>query len=180
MNNRQLIGATSGVFVLGAVAFAPSLQALPALATLVGCAGVLAIVWTSRGDEAFLAEAIDFRFWAGCLLASLLILVVGGEGHFLHATNDWLIRDAILADVALRGLPAIYNYEGVDYLLRAPLGMYMLPGLAGRFLGLFPAHLFMLAQNATLAVKFAQAQAITQDTAIRNLLCTRASSSAGP
>lgn len=31
----------------------------------------------------------------------------------------------------------------------------------------------MLAQNATLAVKFAQAQAITQDTAIRNLLCTR-------
>src|SRR5271155_2476823 len=31
----------------------------------------------------------------------------------------------------------------------------------------------MLAQNATLAVKFAQAQALTQDTAIRNLLCTR-------
>ena len=35
----------------------------------------------------------------------------------------------------------------------------------------------MLAQNATLAVKFAQAQAITQDTAIRNLLSTRATSS---
>jgi len=34
----------------------------------------------------------------------------------------------------------------------------------------------MLAQNATLAVKFAQAQALTQDTAIRNLLSTRASS----
>lgn len=33
----------------------------------------------------------------------------------------------------------------------------------------------MLAQNATLAVKFAQGQAITQDTAIRNLLCTRLS-----
>jgi len=33
----------------------------------------------------------------------------------------------------------------------------------------------MLAQNATLAVKFAQAQALTQDTAIRNLLSTRAS-----
>jgi N4-gp56 family major capsid protein len=30
-----------------------------------------------------------------------------------------------------------------------------------------------LAQNATLAVKFAQAQALTQDTAIRNLLSTR-------
>lgn len=39
-----------------------------------------------------------------------------------------------------------------------------------------PYYSGMLAQNATLAVKFAQAQAITQDTAIRNLLCTRAAS----
>ena len=37
-----------------------------------------------------------------------------------------------------------------------------------------PAFSGMLMQNCTLAVKFAQAQAITQDTAIRNLLCTRA------
>jgi N4-gp56 family major capsid protein len=36
-----------------------------------------------------------------------------------------------------------------------------------------PYYSGMLAQNATLAVKFAQAQAITQDTAIRNLACTR-------
>ena len=40
-----------------------------------------------------------------------------------------------------------------------------------------PYYSGMLAQNATLAVKFAQAQAITQDTAIRNLLCTRLSGS---
>jgi hypothetical protein len=33
----------------------------------------------------------------------------------------------------------------------------------------------MLAQNCTLAIKFAQAQALTQDTAIRNLLSTRLS-----
>ena len=39
-----------------------------------------------------------------------------------------------------------------------------------------PYYSGMLAQNATLAVKFAQAQAITQDTAIRNLLCTRSGS----
>jgi len=39
-----------------------------------------------------------------------------------------------------------------------------------------PYYSGMLAQNATLAVKFAQAQALTQDTAIRNLLCTRLSS----
>ncbi len=38
-----------------------------------------------------------------------------------------------------------------------------------------PYYSGMLAQNATLAVKFAQAQALTQDTAVRNLLCTRLS-----
>ena len=38
-----------------------------------------------------------------------------------------------------------------------------------------PYYSGMLAQNATLAVKFAQAQAITQDTAIRNVLATRLS-----
>lgn len=38
-----------------------------------------------------------------------------------------------------------------------------------------PYYSGMLAQNATLAVKFAQAQAITQDTAIRNVTSTRLS-----
>jgi len=38
-----------------------------------------------------------------------------------------------------------------------------------------PYYSGMLAQNATLAVKFAQAQALTQDTAIRNLMSTRLS-----
>jgi hypothetical protein len=38
-----------------------------------------------------------------------------------------------------------------------------------------PYYSGMLAQNATLAIKFAQAQAVTQDTGIRNVLCTRIS-----
>lgn len=38
-----------------------------------------------------------------------------------------------------------------------------------------PMYSGMLAQNATLAVKFAQSQALTQDTAIRNVLSTRLS-----
>ncbi len=43
-----------------------------------------------------------------------------------------------------------------------------------------PYYSGMLAQNATLAVKFAQSQAITQDTAIRQLLCTRAGNAINP
>lgn len=38
-----------------------------------------------------------------------------------------------------------------------------------------PEYSGMLMQNITLAVRFSQAQAITQDTAVRNLLCTRLS-----
>jgi N4-gp56 family major capsid protein len=37
-----------------------------------------------------------------------------------------------------------------------------------------PYYSGYLAQNATLAIKFPQSQALTQDTAIRNLLCTSA------
>jgi N4-gp56 family major capsid protein len=43
-----------------------------------------------------------------------------------------------------------------------------------------PYYSGMLAQNATIAVKFAQAQALTQDTAIRNVLSTRLSTLGGP
>lgn len=46
-------------------------------------------------------------------------------------------------------------------------------GFSMRLIYRDPYYSGMLAQNATLAVKFAQAQAATQDTAIRNLLCTR-------
>ena len=42
-----------------------------------------------------------------------------------------------------------------------------------------PYYSGMLAQNATLAVKFAQAQALTQDTAIRNLLSTKSTTVIG-
>jgi hypothetical protein len=43
-----------------------------------------------------------------------------------------------------------------------------------------PYYSGMLAQNATLAVKFSQAQAITQDTAIRIVTSTRLSALGGP
>jgi hypothetical protein len=42
-----------------------------------------------------------------------------------------------------------------------------------------PYYSGMLAQNATLAVKFAQAQGLTQDTAIRNSSCTRSGNVGG-
>lgn len=42
-----------------------------------------------------------------------------------------------------------------------------------------PTFSGILAQNATVGVKFAQAQALTQDTAVRNLACTKATNYSG-
>jgi hypothetical protein len=52
-------------------------------------------------------------------------------------------------------------------------------GYSMRLLYRDPSFSGMLEQNATLAVKFSQAQAITQDTAIRNLQCTRSGNAGG-
>ncbi len=152
MNHRHLIAATSGVFILSDAVFALSLQPLTAIAVIAGCVGALAIIATARGGDSdgFLAARVDARFFLGCLAASLIIFVLGGEGHFFYAVGDWLIRDAALADVARTGVATVYAYEGHDYALRAPLGMYLLPGLVWKAAGLFGAHLAMLAQNTGL------------------------------
>ena len=71
--------------------------------------------------------------------------------------------------VSAKGNDVYYNYvvgkQGVTHINQ--------DGYSMNLIYRDPYYSGMLAQNATLAVKFAQAQAITQDTAIRNLLCTR-------
>ncbi len=49
--------------------------------------------------------------------------LLGGEGHFFHATSDWLFRDAVLIDLARQPWPATYRFHDQNWLLRAPLGM---------------------------------------------------------
>ena len=152
MNHRHLIAATSGVYLLGNAMFAAALAPIPAIAVWIGCAGAFWLVWTAKSEDrdSFLDAPIDARLFGSCLLAALAILILGGEGHFFHAVNDWLIRDATLTDIVHRGVLAAYQFEGRDYALRAPIGMYVVPALAGQWTSLFGAHLAMVAQNAVL------------------------------
>lgn len=74
--------------------------------------------------------------------------------------------------------------KGADVYYNTVLGKQALTHIAqdGYSMNLIyrdPYYSGMLAQNATLAVKFAQAQALTQDTAIRNVLSTRYYSNLG-
>jgi hypothetical protein len=69
----------------------------------------------------------------GCaILISLTIFLLGGEGRFFFANADWQIRDAILNDMSSLPWPFAYALDGKAAILRAPLGMYLLPSMAGK------------------------------------------------
>lgn len=148
VSNFHLFFAAALVFLLPNAIFATALRPAAAAPVLLGCAACVAILWRPRRANVFLAAPIDAARFSLCLAFGVVFCMLGGEGHFFYATMDWLIRDAVLADLVDNGLAVVYRYEGQDYLLRAPLGMYMIPAMAGRLWGLYGAHLALLAQNS--------------------------------
>lgn len=112
---------------------------------LVGAiASAAAIYWGTKpqGGGAFTTRQV-----AACAALALAIMLLGGEGRFFYANFDWQIRDAVLRDMVLNPWPFAY---GGDQLLRAPIGMYLLPALGGKALGLRAAELVLLLQNTGL------------------------------
>lgn len=151
-SNVVLLRLGAALFIVPCVLFAFGLGPIAATALLAGCALGGWVIWRGgvEKDGAFLAETIDVPTFAGCTALAIALCLLGGEAHLLYTNQDWLIRDAVLADLVNHGFPVFYRYADQDYLLRAPLGMYMTPALVGRMLGLRAAHLALLAQNAAL------------------------------
>lgn len=79
--------------------------------------------------------------------AALILCILGGQGHFLYANPDWVTRYAVLGDLVRQPWPVVYRVADADWLLRAPLGMYLVPALIGKGLGLVAADVALLAQN---------------------------------
>lgn len=78
-----------------------------------------------------------------------MLLLLGGEGRLFYAPTDWQVRGAVLRDLTLYPWPFVYGVHAEPDLLRAPLGMYLLPAMAGKWLGgPRAAELALLAQNA--------------------------------
>lgn len=91
------------------------------------------------------------RFDAGmaalCFGISALLCLLGGELHLFSPTFDWMVRDAVLHDLVIEPWPVHYEIAGRDFLLRAPLGMYLLPAAVGKIFGLIAAHYVLFLQN---------------------------------
>jgi hypothetical protein len=72
--------------------------------------------------------------WRAIALAGLIatiLFALGGQGRFFYANVDWQIRDAILADMTGHSWPFAYPVDGEAAILRAPIGLYLLPALIG-------------------------------------------------
>ena len=152
LTNQALVVCASLVLFLPSAVFAAGLRTVPGLAVLAGCCGALALIARrpTNDRDGLLAARLDLPKLIGCLAIAVAILLLGGETHLFYATSDWLIRDAVLSDLVNHGFPLAYQIDGSDYILRAPLGMYLVPALVGGAIGLKAAHIALLLQNAAL------------------------------
>lgn len=137
-----LVGAPNLVFLATHLA-----NPFLAVVTVAGAGLSLALV---AADIHRTEKALDPILLLACSVVALGLMVLGGQGHLAYANTDWLIRDAVLVDLVAQPWPVGYWYQGEATVLRAPLGMYLLPATAGKRLGLGWAHGCLLAQNTML------------------------------
>ena len=150
--NRLLLAVPVVLFALPNILQASAFRPLPALLVVLGTCASLAIIMGRQGSVHTILDApLNAAAWALCLVAALGLMLLGGQVHLFYANPDWLIRDAVLADLVRNPQPVVYRIADESYFLRAPLGFYLLPALAGRIAGNIElAHAIMLAQSTIL------------------------------
>ncbi|MEK4034999.1 hypothetical protein WOC76_08745 [Methylocystis sp. IM3] len=153
MKNWHVVASAVCFTSASSVLLASSFSLLPALLVLGGVAAVN-ILFAGGNFGAALQRPVEWRWLATCAAVALLLTLLGGEGHLFFSKDDWLGRDAVLADLVGRSMPVLYHHEGGDFILRAPLGMYLFPAAIGRIAGLPAAHLAMAAQTTGLLSTF--------------------------
>lgn len=126
-----LVAILLGLFAIDNILLLQFLGTSPLAVVLLIVPVCAAFAWLIRG-RASNAVHIPLTVIAVSFLISLLLFALGGEGRFFYANADWQIRDAILNDMASLPWPFAYALDGQTAVLRAPLGMYLLPSLVGK------------------------------------------------
>lgn len=88
--------------------------------------------------------------WLICIGVATMLLLLGGEGRFFYANIDWQVRFAVLRDMSINPWPFVYTARGEAELLRAPVGMFLIPALAAKALGGNAGDIALLVQNSLL------------------------------
>lgn len=131
-------------------------------------AGLLAFMLRAPDVE---GPRISLCRLAICIALAAVIFVLAGEGRFTFANIDWQTRDAVLRDMTLYPWPYAYSGRGVVELLRAPLGMYLIPALVGKAGGTTVAEIALLVQNSVLlGIIFALGSLLAETTRARVIL----------
>lgn len=116
--------ALDNILLLGFVGLSPGL--VGGLAFLLPPM-LAALTWRAVPDPCRIRLTTLFA----CILIAALLLMLGGEGRIFYAPPDWQVRDAVLADMGSHRWPFDYWLDGRSQILRAPIGMYLLPAVAG-------------------------------------------------
>lgn len=88
--------------------------------------------------------------WLICIGVATMLLLLGGEGRFFYANIDWQVRFAVLRDMSINPWPFVYTARGEAELLRAPVGMFLIPALAAKALGGSAGDIALLFQNSLM------------------------------
>ena len=148
IRRAHLLTALTGLVSLDAVLLLPFLGAgaiATGVAALLACAVIAAMHRAGRADNA----EIPVGRLLSCLALAAMLLMLGGEGGLLYANPDWQVRNAVLGDMTAYAWPFAYRVAGADALLRAPIGMYLVPALLAKATG--GAGIWLLVQNSLAA-----------------------------
>ena len=84
------------------------------------------------------------------IILAVIWCTLGGAGHLFYANEDWHVRDAVLRDLVISQWPVNYSTSNEDlFLLRAPLGYYLVPAIMAKMIGLGYADKLLLGWTIT-------------------------------
>lgn len=119
-------------------------QPLGALVCVLALASIVPLVRRAQWGRPDLSLAMV------ALAAAVALTLFAGVGHVFFQTDDWTTREAVLLDLERNSWPVAYATERGEALLRAPLGMYLVPAAFGRMFGSVAGDAALFAQNAGL------------------------------
>lgn len=115
-------------------------------------AGVLAAFVFKSATKMESGEGLSTTVIATCFAAALVLCLLGGEGRIFYANPDWQVRDPLYHDIVANLWPFKYAIGSLDqfFVLRAPVGIYLLPAVFAKLLGSRYEDLTFLLQNTII------------------------------